>query len=79
MQYPTPVHVLTLLSTLVFSKVVRGERYSEKCDLYSFAVVLVAMLELKPDVLDVFAEYLNPIEKVSPHTHSAVWLHRSCS
>lgn len=47
---------------------VRGERYSEKCDLYSFAVVLVAMLELKPDVLDVFAEYLNPIEKVSLQT-----------
>jgi hypothetical protein len=52
--------------------VVRGERYSEKCDLYSFAVVLVAMLELKPDVLDVFAEYLNPIEKVSLHTPSLV-------
>ena len=49
----------------VAPEVVRGERYTEKCDVYSFAVVLLAMLELKPDVLDVFAEALSEIEKVS--------------
>jgi serine/threonine protein kinase len=48
----------------VAPEVVRGDRYTEKCDVYSFAVVLLAMLELKPDVLDVFAEALSEIEKV---------------
>lgn len=47
----------------VAPEVVRGERYSEKCDVYSFAVVLLAMLELRPDVLDVFAEALSALER----------------
>ena len=49
----------------VAPEVVRGDRYTEKCDVYAFAVVLLAMLELAPDVLDVFAEALSEIEKVS--------------
>lgn len=44
-------------------EVVRGDRYDEKCDIYSFAVVLLAMLELAPDVLDVFAQALGTVEK----------------
>jgi hypothetical protein len=56
---------MTQVGTQLFvaPEVVRGERYTEKCDVYSFAVVLLAMLELRPDVLDVFAEALSEIEK----------------
>lgn len=37
-------------------EVVRGDCYDERCDIYSFAVVLLAMLQLKDDVVTVFAE-----------------------
>ena len=58
-------NTMTQVGTQLFvaPEVVRGERYSEKCDVYSFAVVLLAMLELRPDVLDVFAEALPDVEK----------------
>jgi serine/threonine protein kinase len=49
----------------VAPEVVKGERYNESCDVYSFAIVLLAMLEIKPDVLDVFAAALPEIEKVN--------------
>ncbi|EWM27566.1 protein kinase [Nannochloropsis gaditana] len=58
-------NTMTQVGTQLFvaPEVVRGERYSEKCDVYSFAVVLLAMLELRPDVLDVFAESLPEVER----------------
>ncbi len=58
-------NTMTQVGTQLFvaPEVVRGERYTEKCDVYSFAVVLLAMLELRPDVLDVFAEALSEVEK----------------
>lgn len=37
-------------------EVVRGEMYDEKCDVYSFAVVLLAVLQLKEDVIMLFGE-----------------------
>lgn len=37
-------------------EIVRGDCYDERCDIYSFAVVLLAMLQLKDDVVTVFAE-----------------------
>ncbi|CAN0426309.1 unnamed protein product, partial [Discosporangium mesarthrocarpum] len=48
----------TQVGTLLYMapEVVRGDRYDEKCDVYSFAVVLLAMLELREDVMMLFGE-----------------------
>ena len=60
--------LLKLLSTLavktgqvgtllyIAPEIVRGDRYDERCDVYSFAVVLLAMLELREDVITLFGE-----------------------
>lgn len=40
-------------------EIIRGERYDERCDVYSFAIVLLAMLRLKDDVIAYFAEEVN--------------------
>ncbi|CAN0479727.1 unnamed protein product, partial [Hapterophycus canaliculatus] len=37
-------------------EIVRGDCYDERCDVYSFALVLLAMLELRDDIITVFAE-----------------------
>ncbi|CAN0121029.1 unnamed protein product, partial [Heterosigma akashiwo] len=49
---------MTAVGTLLYiaPEVVRGDRYDEKCDVYSFAIVMLAALQLKPNIVDVFAE-----------------------
>lgn len=46
------------MGTLLYiaPEIVRGDRYDERCDVYSFAVVLLAMLELREDVITLFGE-----------------------
>lgn len=46
------------MGTLLYiaPEVARGETYDERCDVYSFAVVLLAMLQLKEDVIMLFGE-----------------------
>ncbi|CAB1101135.1 unnamed protein product [Ectocarpus sp. CCAP 1310/34] len=51
---PRDIQVGTLL--YIAPEIVRGDCYDERCDIYSFAVVLLAMLQLKDDVVTVFAE-----------------------
>ncbi|CBN74841.1 Tyrosine kinase specific for activated (GTP-bound) p21cdc42Hs [Ectocarpus siliculosus] len=51
---PRDTQVGTLL--YIAPEIVRGDCYDERCDIYSFAVVLLAMLQLKDDVVTVFAE-----------------------
>lgn len=50
----TNYQVGTLL--YIAPEIVRGDRYDERCDVYSFAVVLLAMLELRMDVIMLFGE-----------------------
>lgn len=52
---------MTAVGTLLYiaPEVVRGDRYDEKCDVYSFAIVMLAALQLKPNIVDVFAESIH--------------------
>ncbi|CAM9836100.1 unnamed protein product, partial [Scytosiphon promiscuus] len=51
---PRDTQVGTLL--YIAPEIVRGDCYDERCDVYSFALVLLAMLELREDIITVFAE-----------------------
>lgn len=58
-------------------EIVRGDRYDERCDVYSFALVLLAMLELRDDIITVFAEEVRfvPARLCLEHSCFAlVWL-----
>eukprot|EP00904_Undaria_pinnatifida_P009210 jgi/Undpi1/5419/HiC_scaffold_2.g00700.m1 len=69
----------TQVGTLLYiaPEIVRGDRYDERCDVYSFAVVLLAMLELREDVITLFGEEAlrrdeNRAGKRSVFTHMAI-------
>ena len=36
-------------------EVIRGTRYDEKCDVYSFSMILVALIEQSPDLFELFS------------------------
>lgn len=56
--YPPTALWRDQVGTLLYiaPEIVRGDRYDERCDVYSFAVVLLAMLELRDDVIMLFGE-----------------------
>ena len=58
------------MGTLLYiaPEIIRGDRYDERCDVYSFSIVLLAMLQLKDDVLTLFAE-----EVSKKYTHIDYW------
>lgn len=51
-------HLVLQVGTLLYiaPEIVRGDWYDERCDVYSFAVVLLAMLELRENVITLFRE-----------------------
>jgi serine/threonine protein kinase len=50
----------TLLYTV--PEVVRGDKYDEKCDMYSFAVVLLGLLQLRRHVFKLFTAAAKSVE-----------------
>lgn len=50
----------------VAPEVTRGTRYDEKCDVYSFAMVLVALIEQTPDLFELFAAAYRHSELFEP-------------
>ncbi|CAM9627599.1 unnamed protein product [Ectocarpus fasciculatus] len=67
---PRDTQVGTLL--YIAPEIVRGDCYDERCDIYSFAVVLLAMLQLKDDVVTVFAE--EAVRRGSTPPAGGAWL-----
>ncbi len=53
-------HTMTTVGTPVYvaPEIMRGDRYNHKADVYSYAVVLVAMIRCERDVADFFFEAL---------------------
>ncbi|CAM9360523.1 unnamed protein product [Chrysoparadoxa australica] len=53
-------NTMTQVGTLLYMapEIVRGERYDEKCDVYSFAMVLLAMLQKRMHVYQYFVDAL---------------------
>ncbi|KAG5190475.1 kinase-like domain-containing protein, partial [Tribonema minus] len=58
-------YTMTQVGTLLYiaPEIVRGDKYDEKCDVYSFAVVLLGMLQLREHVFDLFVAALRELRE----------------
>ncbi|CAM9245279.1 unnamed protein product, partial [Phaeothamnion confervicola] len=58
-------YTMTQVGTLLYiaPEIVRGDHYDEKCDVYSFAIVLLAMLQIKRHVFESFVDALHKHRK----------------
>ncbi|GMH49998.1 hypothetical protein TL16_g00668 [Triparma laevis f. inornata] len=53
-----PDKTMTQVGTPIFiaPEVMKGDRYDERCDVFSFAICLVDMLQITPNIVELFAE-----------------------
>jgi serine/threonine protein kinase len=53
-----PDKTMTQVGTPIFiaPEVMKGERYDERCDVFSFAVCLLDMMQISPNIVELFAE-----------------------